>query len=275
MNESRRILKRSLIIGIYVLIFALLMLLVYSCVKNKASCIDKIQNQNEEGVDCGGVCPACMNIEAQDIVTKEQGFLNTGQNGNYDLYAKINNPNTQVGSKKFEYEFILYDQSGNQVAQRNGTGFILPSEDKYLVVNNVPSASEPSKMDFRIKSVDWVEFNSYYEKPQLKMINRTYNEIQSGVSFAEAKGLLKNESPYDFNEIKISVVLRDENGKVVALNSTEMKTVKSGEEREFKVSWPNRFSGNVSNIEMQAEVNILDLESFFKRSFPTKKFQQY
>jgi hypothetical protein len=275
MNESRRVLKRIIIIGIYFLIFLAITLVVYFLVRSHETCGDNVQNQNETGVDCGGVCQPCKELQANDIVVKEQGYLNAGQNGSYDAYVKMTNPNPQLGSKRFEYEFRLLDQNGSPIAVRDGTGFILPNEEKYIVENNITGTGEPSQMDFRIKNVDWVEFNSYYEKPQLKIINRTYNEIQSGSGFAEANGLLKNESPYDFNQIKVGVLLRDENGNVVALNSTEMKTVKSGEEREFKVSWPNSFAGNVSSIEMQPEVNILDFESFFKRSFPTQKFQEY
>ncbi|HRY82339.1 MAG TPA: hypothetical protein P5232_01335 [Candidatus Moranbacteria bacterium] len=260
--------KKIIIILIYLFIFALIILGLYSIFKSKANCFDGIQNQNERGVDCGGVCQKeCNEIKAQDLIIKKTGIVPSGISGKYDFYAKISNPNAAFGNKNFDYEITFKDSIGNVVASKKGSSFVLPGEEKYVVENNIDSPSEPFSGELKIATSDWVKFEDYYERPDIQIINKNYSEISGGTGFANAQGLLRNRSPFDFESIKIQVILKDLNGEVLALNSTEMKTVKSGEDRDFKVFWPSSFPGAVSVMEAQAEVNIFNSETFLKRFY--------
>lgn len=247
----------------------------YSIFRTEETCMDKIKNQNEEDVDCGGVCSPCKKIQTQDLSVGETGIVPSGISGQYDFYVIVINPNNVFGSNEFHYEVVLKDNSGNIVAQRSGTSFILPGESKYITESNIVLDDPSVKIEFKVSDPKWMEFTEYYEKPNLKIVNKNYNEVVSGVGFSEAKGLLKNESPFDFSLIKIRIILRDTGGKIVALNSTEMRTVKSQEERDFRAFWPSRFPGEVRSVETQIEVNVFDSESFIKRYFKTQRFQQY
>jgi len=258
--------KRTIIIAIFVAIFLLFIFLIYSWLAPKATCTDGKQNQNEEGIDCGGVCAKkCVKITAQDLTAQESGFVASGAVNKYDLYGRVSNPNNVFGSSKFQYEFKVKDSAGQVIATRQGIGYVLPGESKYIVENNIETDVTPSSVEFNITNPVWVEFMDSYEKPQLKVVNKQYDQISSGVGFSEAIGLMKNESPFDFNLIKLDIILKDAQDKVIALNSTEMRTVKSGENRDFKALWLNRFPGEVMNVEVQAEANIFDSESFAKK----------
>lgn len=263
--------KRIVIILIYLTLFSLVGYFFYSFFKPKETCVDKIKNQNEEEVDCGGVCAPCKKIEAQPLRVQEAGLVPSGFSNQYDFYGLVANPNNVFGSNEFTYEIIFKDSSGNVLLKKTGTSYILPKENKYLVEYNVNLENSPALVELNILKTDWVEFNSYYERPELKVVNKTYNEISSGIGFAEVKGLLKNDSPFDFNQIKIRIILKDSNGKIVALNSTEMGTVKSNEERDFRAFWPSRFPGEVQNIETQVEVNVFDSQAFVKRYFQNQQ----
>jgi len=105
-------------------------------------------------------------------------------------------------------------------------------------------------------------------------VNKNYSTISSGVGFAQATGLLRNKSPFDFNEIIVRVILKDNAGKILALNSTSMETVVSGQERDFRTFWPSKFPGaeNVQDMETQVEVNVFDSEAFVKKYFDIQKF---
>jgi hypothetical protein len=274
MKIKQRIVKRSLIIFAYIIILAFLAWAAYSLFgPAKQTCTDKIKNQNEEDVDCGGVCGKCQKIEAQNLLPLGVELVDSGTQGEVDVMGEIENPNNNFGSKKFEYQFDFEDGAGNVFFSKTGESYILPGEKKYIIENNVPVAQKPEHLKMKILSSDWVEFNNMYETPQLKIINKQYNETNSGTIFSEVSGILKNESPFDFNLIKIKIVLRDANDKIIALNSTDMRTVKSGEEREFKALWTNKFSGSVAKMEVQSEVNVFDSESFVDRFYQSKKFQ--
>ena len=260
--------KQIFISSIYLVIILLIVFAIYSCVKPVPNCFDGKLNQDEKGVDCGGVCAKkCALVSTQDIRVVKTGLVESGVANKYDLYAQIENPNSLLGSSEFQYEFKVEDATGQVVAQRAGTRFILPGETKYVIELNVETSGKPERTEFSLSNVKWNEFSSY-QKPQIEVVNKVYNVISDGVGFGEAKGLLKNESEFDFSTIDVGVILKDGNGEVLALNTTSMNTVKSGENRDFSAFWPDKFSGDVEKVEVQAEVNVFKSDSFVKRYFP-------
>lgn len=272
---EKRDIKRLIIILIYLLIFTSLLLGAYVWLRPKESCFDQKMNQNEQGIDCGGICQKKCNVLPQsDLVVGEKGFVESGISGKYDLFGEVSNPNNDFGSGNFSYEFRIKDLAGVILNKFSGKSFILPGEKKYLIATNVPTETIPGGIDLVVSEVKWEEFVNY-EKPQLKIINRNYQETNSGIGFSEAFGLLKNESPFDFSTIKINIILKDSTGKILALNSTILNTVKTGESRDFKAIWLSKFSGEVEDLEFQAEVNVFNSESFARRYFRSQKFQEY
>lgn len=270
---EKRDAKKIIIIFMYFLIFVAFFLFIYFWLKPEETCFDQKKNQNEQGVDCGGVCQKKCNLLPQfDLSIGATGFVESGISGKYDLFGEVSNLNNDFGSGNFSYEFDIKDSSGATLNKFSGKSFILPGEKKYLVATNVLAELIPKEIVLTVSDVKWEEFVNY-EKPQLKIINRNYQETNSGVGFSEAFGLLKNESPFDFSTIKVNIILKDATGKIVALNSTILNTVRTGESRDFKAIWPNKFPGEVGNMELQTEVNVFDSESFAKRYFRSQKFQ--
>lgn len=269
--------KKRLKIGfIYVVFFLAVFWFLFSLFGPEPTCEDGIKNQNEEDVDCGGACSVkCEKKEVEDLLSGETGVVASSIAGEYDFYGMVINPNSIFGSRFFSYQIKFKDENGFILAEKNGDNFILPGDKKYIIENNIKLSSFPASIDFSLSNSEWVELEGLYEKPDLAIVQKNYNEISSGVGFSEAKGLLQNRSPFDFSLIKIKVILRDSANKIVALNATEMRTVKSGEDRDYRAFWPNRFVGEVANIENQIEVNIFDSESFVKKYFKAEKFQQY
>lgn len=258
--------KRTIIISVYAFLLVLLIFGIYASFGNDESCLDGIRNQNEDGVDCGGVCEKknkCVVKLRQEIKVEETGFIEGGVAGKADVFGKIYNPNQEFGSSKFSYVFKIKNSEGSVEAIRSGTGYIFPGERKYIAEMNIDFVGEQRRaVELEILNIEWVESANINEKPQLKIVNKNYSEIASGVIFSEASGLLKNESPLDFDSIAVLVVLKNAEEKVVAMNSTKMNTVRSGESREFRAPWPNRFPGEVIAMDVQADVNVFNPESF-------------
>lgn len=63
------------------ILYFLAIQLIFSCAEEQdnpllvSSCMDKIRNQNEEGVDCGGVCGACI-VEKPMVVPCKADLVN-------------------------------------------------------------------------------------------------------------------------------------------------------------------------------------------------------
>lgn len=263
--------KRFVIVVVYLMFFGVLGSLAYYILAPDPTCNDGKKNQMEESVDCGGPCAPCEKvINAQPLKIDEKYFV-YGNNSQYDVMAAITNPNDKYGAVKFNYEFQLLDQSGVVLEKRAGTSFALPDESKFIIELNLRSAINPYTAKFEIKDVVWDEFLDY-EEPKLNIYEKNFQEeSEKNVT----SGLLKNESYFDFNSIEINIVLRDSNGKPIALGKNEMRTIRSQEERDFKLIWPYKFSGNVAIVDIKAEADVFNSDNFIKKYLPSRQFQNY
>lgn len=248
----------------------------YAFFKAPETCFDSRQNQNEAGIDCGGVCQAVCkeNVTGADLEIKEIVFV-PGGNGQYDILGKIYNPNDEIGASSFMYSAELKDSSGKVLAVRSGTSYILPQENKYILELNLASSTVPATATLQISEVEWARFSGYQEKPSINIYQKRYGPISSGAGFGEAYGLLSNESPYDFRSIIVKVILRDNSGKPLAFNTTEMRTVRSHEERDFRLVWPTAFPGTVEKVEMEVDADVYHSDNFMRQYLPGGKFQEF
>lgn len=266
--------KQSVVVSVYLFLFTLLsVLFYYAFIKAPETCFDGKKNQNEQGIDCGGVCGACVEIvTGEDIQFKETSFVRGGEN-RYDVLAKIYNPNGEAGASSFIYVASLKDSAGNILVSHSGTGYILPFETKYILDLNLETTATPATALVTIRDVQWARFSGYQEKPDVSITQKHYNVVSSGAGFGEATGLLTNNSPYDFRAILVQVILRDGEGKPLALNSTVMNTVRSNENRDFRLVWPTAFPGSVENVEMVVDADVYHSENFIRQYAPGGKFQ--
>lgn len=275
MDELRRKKKRLIIGSIFFGLAILLGTLVYFVfIKLPATCFDARQNQDEEGVDCGGACAlVCKEqIAAKNLEVMEVAVVPAGNN-RVDILSRVHNPNPDIGASSFRYVFEIKNEDG-VIATRNGVSFILPGEEKYLMTLNVELTGTVTS-SLAIQDVEWERFTDYRGRPPVNIYQRRYNELSGGSAFGEAYGLLSNESPYDFRSIRVKVVLRDADGRALAFNATEMRTVQASEERDFRLLWPTAFPGMVARVEMEAEADVYSSENFIRQYLPSGRFQEF
>ncbi len=276
MTPGKRILKRFVISIIYLAIFFLIIFGIYSLFSLKPTCNDGIKNQGEDNVDCGGPCKECKKIpEIENIQVLEKAILPTGT-GQYDVMVKINNPNAQFGIADLEYSFDLLDGGGQVIGRSEGTNFILPSQTKYILAFNLSSSSEPKELNFKIKSFKWTSF-AEYEEPLIQVYAKEFNLVSTGSNFATLKARIKNLSDYDFRNITVKVVIRNEKNIPVALNETNVNDVKVNEEREVVFNWGSSFevSPEAPKIEVSPEVDFFSDENFMKKYGSSDQYKSY
>lgn len=269
--------KRSIIAFLYFVIVAVLGVFVYyAFIKAPETCFDGKQNQNEADVDCGGICQAACKeiVVGENLQFTEVAFV-PGGNGKYDVLGKVYNPSDVAGASLFVYTVVLKGSDGNVLATRSGESYILPQENKYILELNLETAVAPVAAAFSVERVEWARLSGYQEKPDVNIYQKSYSEISSGAGFSEAKGLLMNRSPYDFRAITVKVVLRDSAGVPLAFNSTEIRTVRSSEERDFRLVWPNAFPGTVEKVEMEVDADVYHSDNFIRQYLPGGKFQEF
>lgn len=262
-----RLLKRNIIITIYITLFLMFIGGIVMILKPDPTCFDEKKNQNEEQVDCGGVCGACPEeVVGKDLVIKDAQVLFGGEN-RYDVVAEIHNPNALFGGEKVYYTIEVLDAGKNILAKRTGMTFILPNENKYIVEIGMEATQTASNVNVTIDKVDWVKFTNF-DSPQIIVRNQRFGLVENTTDYAEAFGLVSNESAYDFHDVVINVILLDERGVPIAANKTVQKTLDADSKREFRLTWPHKFPGTIAASSMQAEANVFDSLNFMKKFIP-------
>ncbi len=267
--------RRAVIVSVYLTLFFAVLWVVVSALRPEETCFDNKRNQNEVGVDCGGVCAPCQAlIQAEDLQVEYVRVV-TGGDGTMDAVSRVTNPNIRYGSAKVDYEFTVRNEQGEVTAERKGTTFVLPAESRYVIeLGMKPQNGPPARVDFRITGVDWQEFTDF-QKPQITVSNKRFESVSSGTGFAQVYALVRNKSPYDFNRIDVAVVLKNAEGEPLALHKTQLHTMDAGSERDFTLRWPHAFPGIVADVDIAAEANVFDSLNYRKKFLPAEKFQQY
>lgn len=275
---SRRLSKQLIIALIFLFILSGFGFLVYYFIQPAPSCFDKIQNQGEEEIDCGGPCLPCELVNIKEIEILWAKAL-PGQNDFYDIAAQIKNPNQNYGSGQIPYYFELYDSQDNLVAQYSGSTFILPNQTKYLVQVRIKASQvsyQVSKVNLSFGEIEWQKLEDY-QLPQLFIQEKEYHLLESQeLGFSQAKGVLINKTNFDFDKISLDVLLFDSFHQLLALNSTEVRTLLAGQERDFVTTWFEEIEESVSSIEIEAETNIFDPSNYLSPGRgELERFQEY
>lgn len=272
---NKRIIKQIIIALIFFLILFGVVFLVYYLNRPQPNCFDGIKNQNEEEIDCGGLCQPCELIHIKKIeVLSTEAILN--QNNFYDVFAQIKNSNQNYGSGQVAYEFKLYDLQNNLVVQRAGSTFILPGQTKYLIQTKIESDKQISNVKLSFNFAEWEKMMDY-QVPEFIIKQKEYRLLDGEDSgIGQAKGVLINANDFDFERIDIDVLLFNSSYQLVGINSTIIRTLLAGEEREFVASWFNKIDDQVAFVEMEAETNIFDPSNYLpaKRG-EAEEFQEY
>lgn len=273
-----RVFKRVIIASIFLSFHALIVVGVYFVFFRVApTCFDAKQNQNEQGIDCGGVCTnACfVKVVAEDLRVEQVSFVLgglVGESGQYDVVATLKNPNEVFGASAFSYVLTLKDRDGQVLVSRTGKSAILPRTEKKLMELNLETTGAPVSATLEIVEVTWERSTGYREQPKVSIYQKRYEQVTAGFGFGKAYGRLSNESPYDFRSISVYVTLYDSAGKLLALNKTRQDTIKSGESRDFELVWPTPFSGIVDRVDMEIDADVYNSENFVKQYFPGSRY---
>lgn len=283
-----RIFRKLFFLGVFLILVAESSYYVYKIYfPTIASCKDNIQNQDEAGVDCGGICamsplfaecpppPPPDKTKPIEVVWSKVFYSDIGT---YDLAAKINNPNAYWGVASFEYNFIARDSNNAVVIDQKGTSYLLPESYDYIVIPSVKSNGNPVKAELNIvkEGQKWVSVSSVYNNLSLSLPFRekTYNaKDENGLPAAYA--ILTNATTFDFDKIDVKVILFDENNEPVAANASDRRTMRSGEEQFFRLFWRTAPQREVFSQDFRATTNIFDSQNFMSRFGTTDKINEY
>jgi hypothetical protein len=237
--------------------------------KSASSCTDGERNQGEIDTDCGGPCKPCTEkIVLKPIEIDNYEWVSSFDN-KYDFVGSLKNPNNNYGASKFKYRVVIETLAGGETIYSDWVySFVLPGEQKRLLLQGVELSSVPLKMkiELDLKDIQWEKFTDF-EAPEFIVNEKYYEELGGGAAnFSRIWGTAINRGNVDFEEVFVKAFLRDSNGLLLATNSDLLGGFKAGNIRGFNMFFPTKFEGKVDTdkIEIEIETNPFDEENLSK-----------
>ena len=120
----------------------------------------------------------------------------------------------------------------------------------------------PGKINHIDRNIEWKKLDDY-QVPQLIIQQKEYRLLESEEpGFSQVRGVLVNKSSFDFDKIDIDVLIFNSSGQIIGLSTTELRTLLSGQERDFFTTWFNQIKGEVISVQIEPETNLFDSDNY-------------
>lgn len=231
----KRFLKQLIYGVFYLSVFAGIGFAVYYYfLVPKPTCFDGIKNQNEEFVDCGGVCESCE-LKTLSLINGEAKVFSAGKYKS-NVLVRIENPSSNYFLRNFDYEFGVFSNLGTKLFSISKKSSILPEEKKYIVVSGIDADyRDVGKVVFKPINQNWEPVSN------LARYDFKTNGLKVGISggYTEIEGELENVSSLNFSSIRATAVIFDKNGAVLNGGTTELNEIKAFGKTPFKIYLPS------------------------------------
>ena len=234
----------SIFLGIFASIY-------FTYLKPPVTCFDSIQNQNEEGVDCGGSCAKVCTPATIAPITAVGNVMTFATSPHHVTFlVRITNTNFDFAAKSFDYRFDLSDASGAIIQSVSGTSFIYAGEAKYLIVPNQEISSSVENVVVAISNPVWAKSSDLGAAPQFVFHSIKTEPISS--STIRVSGTITDNDVSAFDKITVIALFKNSNGMLVGTSQTELDQVIPNEAYDFSVLYPTAQSINLAATEVTA-----------------------
>ena len=195
-----------------------------------ATCTDGILNQGEVQVDCGGPCEDC---ELKTLKLDIGGVDVIRINDKTSFLVEFENPSINYGALNVPYSF-KYSDSNNLPKEIEGEFFVDPGESGYVAQVGLDVSSSPA-VSFGLGDFEFQEAESI----ELYQLGTREIEIEFPEEGIDISGLVLNDSTSDIESLRILVLFKDEQGKIVNIGQTIISDLPSFDRKDFLISIPH------------------------------------
>ncbi len=211
------------------------------------TCFDGKMNQNESGVDCGGICAkACIGeVVPEPIILWSRAFKVT--EGRYNLVAYVQNANVDYVSEPAEYSFRVYDKENVLIGLVDGFMTVPPVKSYPIFEQGFDAGKRiPAKVLFQFNQpVTWNKYG--FNRPELSVSEPVLTRATTTPRI-EAKVI--NNTLARFENIEVVVVVYGIDDNAIAASRTFVPTLMSRSEAPVVFTWPEPFTQTVSKVEI-------------------------
>lgn len=220
--------------------------IAYKFLSIPATCSDRMKNQSEVGVDCGGPCSLLCKSQVVDPIVTWKRFFSVG-GGVYNVVAYIENPNSSAGAEKVGYTVRVINQDGISMYERHGTTVIPAKRAVPVVESGINLGGQtPSRVEFKLSdSIVW-------KKEEVKETPLLVSNISltGATSSPRLVANIENKDVVPYSNIEVVALLYDEQGNAIGASRTYVDSVSAGASVSLTFTWPTPFTQNPARIEV-------------------------
>jgi hypothetical protein len=198
------------------------------------TCFDGKKNQNEQGIDCGGVCSKiCIPSTIQPLAISSAPMIVRSTPQSISILAEVRNPNGGYAAENFSYQFTIYGRDDKVLGEAEGTSYIYGGEIKNIGVFNLPFPDVQS-VEVTLGDPEWVQADSF-QKPALVIQTQ---ETVASPSDIQANGKFVNNDTISIPEVTVFAVFYNSSGKIGGISKNEFVNIAPGQVQDFSVVHP-------------------------------------
>lgn len=236
---GRRQLLTFVILG--ALAAGIIAVILISTVYHSPSCTDGVQNQGEQGPDCGGPCTAlCTALEEPPTVLFTQAVPDG--TGRADVIALVENKNATAAAKSVPYTLTLHGADHSVLQTLTGTLELPPGATVPVFIPALSIGNATLGAAFLTIDPTAVEWYALASDPR---IVPTVSDITLSGSTGAPRiaAALTNPDVAPMTNVKVIVLVRDASGNAIAASQTVVPSIAANGQASAVFSWAVPFSG--------------------------------
>lgn len=232
--------------GVFVIIFGVY---VHVSLYTPPSCFDGKLNQNELGIDCGGVCARMCSFQIKPTKTVwARSYQVSGSL--WGAFAYIENPNVRSYAPLAQYRFTIYDRNNIPIAVQEGETFITHEAIIPVYAHRIDVGTGiPYRTEF-----EWVNIPAWYRVGRVYSVVAEEQRINNLNTRPELTAVLSNQEPYPLEHIEVYAILYDVNKNAVATSKTYVDRLSPRGKRNVVFSWNEPFDISVVRWEIMTRI---------------------
>lgn len=210
------------------------------------TCNDGVQNQNETGIDCGGVCERLCQVDlSQPDIIWDQAF--EVSDSVHNLAALVDNPNQSLIARDVPYRFRVFDQDNILISERYGQMDILPQPTTIAFESGVDTDGRSiSRVDFTFLDPPFWERFSMNEV-RFSTANRDLDVPENPRLSVD----VTNTNTQPFRDIRLTALVLSNSGQVIHVSQTLIEGLDVQETESVIFTWRKSFPETSGSYQTQ------------------------
>lgn len=202
-----------------------------------------------------------LSMAAEQLSVSEVSTVASGDEKNYDLFAKVTNYNSDWYAT-FKYSFKFSNNTTTEVE-----GYVLPNESRPLVAFKA-SESRPTGADLVLNDIEWHRvdprdidnYDDWISEHLIQINDQSFNRGDTEGTPPTVSFKAKNNTAYNYWQPSFLVMLWRGStlGGLMRITTSDLE---SGEEKTLSGRWIGAVPA-ATQVEVYQEINFLDPEAY-------------